>query len=85
MVRHELKDGKWYLVKDNNSIWGMGKYFKECNAISFGPYDYFNVVNMIELCLEWVEIDPELVFELFSKKIPIMSDDPQRDKEAFGS
>jgi hypothetical protein len=70
VTRHELKDGKWYLIKlkcyfpphtdEYTECWSMKKCIDGCI-----DYAYEYVFDTRVDCEEWVEIDPELVFNLF--------------------
>lgn len=56
MTRHELKEGKWYLIKNNRNDYSVDM-----------KLDGFEFNERHGVCqdTEWVEIDPELVFKLF--------------------
>lgn len=58
MTRHELKDGKWYLIRNSKNDYSVDMKLKGFE---------FNEAHGICPSTEWVEIDPELAFKLFDK------------------
>lgn len=64
MTRHELKDGKWYLIRKikyvNQGEWHVGMYAEHDDKFWIGT----SCDNMDDYD-EWVEIDPELAFTIF--------------------
>jgi len=72
MTRHELIDGKWYLVRkefeeDGFLVHKMIAYCDTTMCLGGEDFQFF-----IDNNYEWVEIDPELVFEMFKEGRPFM-------------
>lgn len=71
MTRHELKDGKWYLIKHARheslgySIFSICRYEKYCP----GDCEIFEMPKSARD--EWVEIEPELAFNLFKDQVKL--------------
>jgi len=69
MTRHELKDGKWYLIKSNGGL-DLRKNESNSEILSMKPYlAECNREAVNESNCEWVEIEPELVFNLFKDQV----------------
>lgn len=78
MIRHELKDGCWYLIKCINSNYTFTRYSEEDGRFVDADGDYLSRYDIDD---EWVEIDPEVVFELASYGSMLIK--KNKEKEIF--
>ena len=71
MIRHELKDGKWYLIRSQYSFKLAWCDNSSDKAQERGPRLYVSsMIYRNRADDEWVEIDPEMIFKFISNGMP---------------
>lgn len=63
MTKHELKDGKWYLVTQGDDDYCFSLYREDDDRFTEHEAEFSRRVNERT---EWVEIDPEYLFGLLA-------------------